>query len=631
MRTLCCVCAALAIASSVSAAPNVVNVSQKGSALIFPDIRVDADPNFPALRWNTLIRISNDGIADVNIKCIWMDGNKNKVDFVFRATSNVPFWFDARTGSGTNQINPFPLFPSNGFDNPHLITPPAASEAADGSSPYFEGLLVCFVVDAGELNQVKWNHLSGTATLYHPRFGAYEYNAYAAFVPTGIDLEPVCGTAPPCIPTPGVLNLNGIEYDQCPLFQIAQFSPANPYTNPNPVPPLPASAIQVVSNRLAVAGCNLNLNQDFIPVFTKLEFEVWNEDERKFTGAFECADSWHETEFTAAPTPTSGGAIDAGAQNFQWATLQTYSARYRMRGVASTQCPQSQNVGLLGVQSSLKDLGVQATPIYDSIPAVLPPNVDSWSFAATSSSELGDHIRFTANSGRVLQTATVIMSSFTCQAGHWTGVPSLCATAPGATYSHPITLNLYQVNPGPTVGPLIASVTQNFNVPFRPSADITCPASDPGGVFPDTSVGIRWRSPVDLQCYNGFAFPITFNLQGVLVPDEVIWGISYAPTGNAQSLNQGTETFNPIIGTDVEPNGAFLNTAAPIYCNGGPTGTFRLDDHPLFPCWQDFRPLIRFNAIPRFNSVGTTLTNSGRINGRIVWDPSIVVPHGGIR
>jgi hypothetical protein len=205
---------ALAVAAHASAAPNVTNATQKGSLLVFPDVRIDTENG---AAWNTLIRIQNDGALSIDVVCYWMDGNKNRVDFGLRLTANQAVWFDARSGHGTHQVNRFPAGPSNGFDNPYLITPPAVTEALDGSGPYFKGNLACFAVDTSAKHQVKWNHLSGIATVYHPAFGAYDYNAYAFFAPTGFDGAPV-GTA-------GTLPLDGVAYDACPTYQIGQFTP----------------------------------------------------------------------------------------------------------------------------------------------------------------------------------------------------------------------------------------------------------------------------------------------------------------------------------------------------------------------------------------------------------------------
>src|SRR5262245_33563305 len=156
MRKLFVTAAALALATSAYAAPNIVNVTQKGSLLVWPDIRVDAG-------YNTLIRISNDGSSDVDIICYWMDGNKNRVDIVIPITKNQPFWFDAASGNGTHHVNPFPKSPANGFDNPFLPNP---GPALGASVAYEKGLLACWAVDGGAQNQVKYNHLSGTATVY---------------------------------------------------------------------------------------------------------------------------------------------------------------------------------------------------------------------------------------------------------------------------------------------------------------------------------------------------------------------------------------------------------------------------------------------------------------------------------
>jgi hypothetical protein len=358
MRTLCALAVTLTMVGTVSAAPNVTNATQKGSLLLFPDIRIDDTGTVPGGqgRWNTLVRIQNDGSQDVTIKCYWMDGNKNRVDFAVPITRNQPFWFDARTGNGTAQVNPFPQGAANGLDNPFLagpwpggfIDPVQTNEDNDTSGDYEKGLLVCWAVDNGLQNQVKWNHLFGTATVYNERFGAYEYNAYSFYAPIGLDLEPI-GTA-------GIINLDGIDYDACPQYQIGQFSPVGALADPPSAPP-------VSQVRLAVAGCILTLRQDYFPVYTKYDFEVWNEDEVKFTGAFECADSWHETEFEAELDATNGGGLDSTSQAFNASNLGTYPARYRLQARKSTECPLSQATPIVAVQSMFLDLTPNTTRV----------------------------------------------------------------------------------------------------------------------------------------------------------------------------------------------------------------------------------------------------------------------------
>jgi hypothetical protein len=333
----------LLAAINATAAPNVTNAMQKGSVLVFPDVRVDGD-------WNTLVRLQNDGSQDVDVRCLWVDGNRNRVAFTVAVTRDQPVWFDARTGHGPAQFNRFPQSRANGFDNPFLVgkTEFPDEDGTTDAGPYLEGLLACWAIQTHHFDptygwhfsesQAKWNHLSGTATVYHPIAGAYEYNAYAFFAPTGLDQEPV-GIS-------GTLNLNGMEYDSCPQYLIGQL----PTSVQNPFAPT------LTSRRLVVAACSMNLNQDWQPVWTKLQFTVWNEDEVPLSGAYECSESWHETEFDTALTPTNGGPFDAGGLNFTAANLGTYATKYRVQGTKSTQCDSpgrvTQGVGLLGVQST---------------------------------------------------------------------------------------------------------------------------------------------------------------------------------------------------------------------------------------------------------------------------------------
>ncbi|MGE3844593.1 MAG: hypothetical protein AB7I50_23760, partial [Vicinamibacterales bacterium] len=193
----------LLVAALAGAAPNVTTTSQKGSLLIFPDIRVDQG-------WRTLVRIENDGNSDVGIKCGWVDGNSHRDTFFSSLTGNQAIWFDAASGQGSVPIYRIPSTTSVGFDNPFL---------PGGSGIYSRGLLSCWAVDELAKQQVMWNHLSGTATVWHSAGTAYEYSAYAFFVATGLPLSPV-GTA-------GTLSLNGLVYDQCPAYQMGFVPPGS--------------------------------------------------------------------------------------------------------------------------------------------------------------------------------------------------------------------------------------------------------------------------------------------------------------------------------------------------------------------------------------------------------------------
>jgi hypothetical protein len=129
---------------------------------------------------------------------------------------------------------------------------------------------------------------------------------------------------------------------------------------------------------------------------------------------------------------------------------------------------------------------------------------------------------------------TVTLSSFACQHGTWQD--QSCVTEPGATFSQPMTLNIYNVNDSGTQGALIATSTQTFDVPYRPS------------VSPKCSDG-KWLTP-QKDCKNGLATDVTFSNfspSHVSLPDTVVYEISYNtsnygphPTGvagPADSLN----------------------------------------------------------------------------------------------
>lgn len=225
---------------------------------------------------------------------------------------------------------------------------------------------------------------------------------------------------------------------------------------------------------------------------------------------------------------------------------------------------------------------VTSSVIYDATPSPLPGNVASLGFQATQTAEFGDEVVFTGTNRR-LTSVTVTMSDW--------ALHSTYPTMPAAGWTHPITLNLYNTNAlNPTVpGTLIASTTQTFTVPWRPAEDPTnCPTKDsPGYAY-------KWQSAPgapDTNCYNGFAFNISFDLNTV-VPDRIVYGIAYntntwgyAPIGAPgpyESLNVGVPTGQlATSGTDVSPDQVFWNTkTAAWYSDGGlgGTGTFRLDN-----------------------------------------------------
>ncbi len=207
-------------------------------------------------------------------------------------------------------------------------------------------------------------------------------------------------------------------------------------------------------------------------------------------------------------------------------------------------------------------------PVYSSLPDSMAPNVVSLGYQARSTDEFGDYIQL-AGTDRAITNVSVGMSSWACQTN------SPCVTTPGATYTHPITVNIYEVdNSGavPVAGALISSVTQAQKIPYRPSSDSTC------------STPTAWRA-ANGSCYNGYAFTLDFDFGGVVVPTDIVVTVAYntnshgaAPigaNGPYESLNVGLRTSGtlPTVGTDENVDEVFWDTLAGSYADGGAGGT----------------------------------------------------------
>jgi hypothetical protein len=300
--------------AATGASAQVANTSQKGSLLMYARIDVRSG-------YDTIVRITNDNNKSVDVKCYYMNERKGRRDFGFTLTKKQPAWWSVANGEGTFNI---PNFPNN--SEPLLPTYGAAWRTDVGE-------LICWAVSKSGHNQINFNHLFGSATVYNYSSGeAFEYNSW--------NFKARTGTAGQAVGTAGTINLNGTDYDYCPGYLIAGFTPAG-----GAVPVGPTVATND-DNWLSVIACNQDLKQDYKFHFTKLEFTVWNEEESKFTGAYECSDGYH---FFALTT------TDVSPEYFTYDVLGTGSAFFQVRGVASARCAGSENAGLVGVLSSYGD------------------------------------------------------------------------------------------------------------------------------------------------------------------------------------------------------------------------------------------------------------------------------------
>jgi hypothetical protein len=247
-----------------------------------------------------------------------------------------------------------------------------------------------------------------------------------------------------------------------------------------------------------------------------------------------------------------------------------------------------------------------ADVVYDNIPTPLPANLPSQPFQAQQTGQYGGQVQL-AGTQRQDPTITVMMSSWACESDP----AATCTTTPGTTFSHPITLNLYGVLPNGEPGSLIASVTQTFNIPFRPSQSAVCGDR-------------RWSPDGTLaSCVSGFGNTIQYDLagRGVSLPDRVIIALAY----NTQTYGEdpiGTDgPYNslnvalfgaPTVGSLPRPNDGYWDSqTAGNYCDNGTggVGAFRLDAG----CWNTgapdfvpYQPAVRVDATTTSGPAGPT-------------------------
>jgi hypothetical protein len=266
-----------------------------------------------------------------------------------------------------------------------------------------------------------------------------------------------------------------------------------------------------------------------------------------------------------------------------------------------------------------------AEVLYNNIPSPVPGNLPSQPFQAQQAAEFGGQIQL-AGTERQNATVTVGMSSWACQTGGSDPVTDPCATTPGSTFSHPITLNVYAVGPSNAVGNRLISITRNFQMPFRPSQDNAQCAGT-----------VKWFDPVTATCKSGLLFTISYALGNLTLPDRVIVSLAYntqtwgydpiGTDGPYNSLNvamtdgianpSGTP---PSTGSDPIADSAYFNThTAGNYCDTGTGGidVFRLDSG----CWTGFQPILNVST-PQAATTGGGGGGVGAVAGATGSSPS---------
>lgn len=305
----------LAMANIASAKPSVANTSQKGSLLVFPKIVAFDNGTENVAGIDTYILLGNDNTVGTWVKCYWMDNNQTVQDFFFYLTANQPVIFSSFYG--TSDYVPIPPF--RGI-----------------------GTLTCWAATDDDSAPRAFNHLYGNAMVrYADASKSIFYNAYSFAAQNGGTLYSTLADDAGGIQlrlTGDTLPVVDRGYDACPQYLVFNFAPEN------------SNLATPYRPDLTLWPCRQDLRQDRIPTCTKAKFDIWNENEVKFTGTYQCFKCFFEgfltdigkstsvkQKFMAARGPGYGGT------KFDYGVLNTDSARARVQGVYSTVCQNSQN------------------------------------------------------------------------------------------------------------------------------------------------------------------------------------------------------------------------------------------------------------------------------------------------
>ncbi|MBX3375082.1 MAG: hypothetical protein KF817_14720 [Phycisphaeraceae bacterium] len=319
---------ALGVLAGVAAAQqDRVSASEKGSLLVWsqvevwtslapPDQTIAGEGLVPApfVVKDTFISLTNDFPEDVAFQMYFIQGdNTNPLgywqvsDVGIELTRDQPVSWSAATGLGTVNVTPWPVL------GPGI---------QDGNTTIYRGMIMGWAVDRVTNLPIRHNHLAGQGTVVDYRVGAaFEYNTWAFAAIQGVQGGPL----PVAIEPDGSVTLAlGTNYapSYAQLLLSFQASGSTAWSTPQ--------YLYVADTGLALHPMDWDLreNGDSPPVLTKAQFDVWNENEVKFSGAYRCILCWDYALLSSYDVPN----------HFQVGALQTNHGKARIDGVASPLC-----------------------------------------------------------------------------------------------------------------------------------------------------------------------------------------------------------------------------------------------------------------------------------------------------
>jgi hypothetical protein len=327
--------------TGVASAQNRVSSTQKGSVLIFSKVEIKWSADGQTLLQDTFLDVSNDYPADVSVQAYFINGDEeleevmsqgmliqayepgwNTADCRFTLTANQPHFWSAANGSSKCQA--FPVLDPDGPGRPDPET--------GMTSRILRGYVVMWAVyfDGSSWVNIRWNHLKGDAVIVNYENGsAWEYNAWAFQARTGSH-----GAA---IGDGENIYLNGGTYDAPFANLLLDFYASGSQALSG------GGQTVMVDTDVTLHAVSVDLRQDGCgPVLTKVEAEIWNEFETKFSGTRRCICCWDQTMLSDWVRSV------AIPNHFTRERLGTDKGQARLTGVESNECNYAELCGPTG-------------------------------------------------------------------------------------------------------------------------------------------------------------------------------------------------------------------------------------------------------------------------------------------
>ena len=258
------------------------------------------------------------------------------------------------------------------------------------------------------------------------------------------------------------------------------------------------------------------------------------------------------------------------------------------------------------------------TTVYDS--TVSPSPADWWSEAFSQlnvgegPAEIGDAVTL-ASTSAPLSTVVVMLNNWACEVGNGNPNGSCVTATPGSTYPATLTLNIYA--PGSLVTP-IATDTQTFAIPFRPSADPGhCSTGNNWSGYPND--GSQWYDAATKTCNYGQITPVTFNFSSldVTLPPNIVYGIS-SPGDTANSSDPvnylnvvlSTEPTDVTVGSDTYPGNIYMDVPVGESAAAGPGPTGAAGTAGQMSCTAAVSELAEYSTAAGADGCGAGATNN---------------------